>query len=58
MYRQTNLKALVTDIDPSAPFQRTMLAEQYRQSQSIDEPIEVEESDSTEVVEDEDDMEV
>ncbi len=38
------LETLVTSIDPSAPFQRTMLAEQYRQSQSIDEPFEVEET--------------
>lgn len=48
------LEALVTEIDPSAPFQHTMLAEQYRQSQSIDEPIEVEESSSSESDEDDD----
>lgn len=33
-----DLEALVTRIDPSAPFQRTMLAEQYHQSLSIDSP--------------------
>lgn len=35
------LEALVARIDPSAPFQRTMLAEQYYQSLSIEEPAEV-----------------
>ncbi|MGN0745382.1 MAG: GIY-YIG nuclease family protein [Aristaeellaceae bacterium] len=33
-----DLEALVARIDPSAPFQRTMLAEQYHQSLSIDVP--------------------
>ena len=33
-----DLEALVARIDPSAPFQRTMLAEQYHQSLSIDTP--------------------
>lgn len=33
------LEALVTRIDPSAPFERTMLAEQYRQSLSIGIPV-------------------
>lgn len=32
------LEALVEKIDPSAPFQKTMLAEQYHQSLSIDVP--------------------
>lgn len=35
-----DLEALVARIDPSAPFQRTMLAEQYHQSLSIDAPAE------------------
>lgn len=34
------LETLVARIDPSAPFRRTMLAEQYYQSLSIDEPAE------------------
>lgn len=34
------LEKLVERIDPTAPFQRTMLAEQYNQSLSIDEPVE------------------
>lgn len=34
------LESLVTRIDPSAPFQRTMLAEQYHQSLSIAAPSE------------------
>lgn len=34
------LEALVSGIDPSAPFQRTMLAEQYHQSIHIDAPVE------------------
>ena len=50
------LEALVTEIDPSAPFQLTMLAEQYRQSLSIDEPMEVEETDVNDT-NDEDDEE-
>lgn len=33
------LEALVERIDPSAPFQKTMLAEQYHQSLSIDIPV-------------------
>ena len=33
------LEALVERIDPSAPFQKTMLAEQYHQSVSIDIPV-------------------
>ncbi len=33
------LEALVSEIDPTAPFTRTMAAEQYRLSQSIDDPI-------------------
>lgn len=33
-----DLEALVSRIDPSAPFQRTMLAEQYHQTLSIDAP--------------------
>lgn len=36
-----DLEALVARIDPSAPFQRTMLAEQYHQSLSIDAPTDV-----------------
>lgn len=36
-----DLEALVARIDPSAPFQRTMLAEQYHQSMSIDAPTDV-----------------
>lgn len=34
------LEKLVERIDPTAPFQRTMLAEQYNQSLSIDVPVE------------------
>lgn len=33
------LEALVSEIDPTAPFTRTMAAEQYRLSLSIDDPI-------------------
>lgn len=36
-----DLEALVARIDPSAPFQRTMLAEQYHQSLSIEVPTDV-----------------
>lgn len=35
------LEKLVERIDPTAPFQRTMLAEQYNQSLSIDTPVEI-----------------
>lgn len=44
------LEKLVERIDPTAPFQRTMLAEQYNQSLSIDIPVEsdTEEADEAE----------
>lgn len=41
-----DLEQLVTEIDPTAPFNRTMLAEQYNQSLSLDNPIEVSEMES------------
>lgn len=34
------IEKLVMEIDPNAPFERTMLAEQYRQSLSITDPVE------------------
>lgn len=33
------LEALVSSIDPTAPFNRTMVAEQYRLSLSLDHPL-------------------
>jgi hypothetical protein len=40
------LEALVGELAPTAEFKRTMLAEQYRQSLSIDKVVEVTESDN------------
>lgn len=38
------LETMVNEIDPTAPFNRTMAAEQYRQSLSIDAPIEIDDA--------------
>lgn len=49
------LEALVNEIDPTAPFNRTMAALQYRQSLSMDAPIEVTEDECDDIAEDPDD---
>ena len=38
MLPQNELEELVNQLDPTAEFNRTMIAEEYRQSQSVDTP--------------------